>query len=153
MEIKIIKTEKEYDAVCLRIYNLINSTEILIEPDSPEGEELELLSILTEKYEREVGIQISVTPRDAIIFRMEQMNLKQVDLAPLFGSVSRVSEILNGKRKLTLRMIKLLHNYLGIPFESLISTNENLLEHEKMEKIRSIGSIRKFLNETKASVI
>ena len=53
MKTKILKTEKEYDEACERIYNLINSTEKLIEPDSPEGEDLELLSLLVEKYERE----------------------------------------------------------------------------------------------------
>lgn len=58
---------------------------------------------------------------------MKQMNLKQQDVAPLFGGKTRVSEVLNGKRALTLKMITLLNRYLGIPLESLISGNKDII--------------------------
>ena len=136
MKIKILKTEEEYNAACERIYELIHSTEQSIEPDSPKGEELELLSLLVEKYEQEHHYLDAPDPVEAIKFRMEQMNLKQKDVAPLFGGKTRVSEVLHGKRALTLKMITLLNRYLGIPLESLISGNKNIkLEAENKEKL------------------
>jgi len=69
---------------------------------------------------------VAPSPIEAIKFRMEQMNLKQADIAPLMGGKTRVSEILNGKRALTLKMITLLNRYLGIPLESLISGNREI---------------------------
>ena len=72
-----------------------------IEPNSPEGEEIELLSLLIEKYEHENYQSEPPSPIEAIRFRMEQMNLKQADIAPLLGGKTRVSEVLNGKRALT----------------------------------------------------
>ena len=107
MKTKILKTEEEYNAACERIYELIHSTEQAIEPDSQKGEELELLSLLVEKYEQEHHCMNAPDPVEAIKFRMEQMNLKQKDVAPLFGGKTRVSEVLHGKRALTLKMITL----------------------------------------------
>ncbi|WP_016776590.1 helix-turn-helix domain-containing protein, partial [Anaerophaga thermohalophila] len=75
MKTKILKTEQEYNEVCERIYNLINSNKNAIEPDSPEGEEMELLSLLVEKYEQEHYPVKAPNPIEAIKFRMEQMNL------------------------------------------------------------------------------
>ena len=77
MKIKILKTEQEYEDTCDRIYTLIHSTEKAIEPDSPEGEELELLSFLVEKYEQEHYPVDAPDPIEAIKFRMDQMSLKQ----------------------------------------------------------------------------
>jgi HTH-type transcriptional regulator/antitoxin HigA len=85
MKTKILKTEQEYNEACERIYRLINGSEKSIEPDSPEGEEIELLSLLVEKYEQEHHQIEAPDPIEAIKFRMEQMNPKQVDIAPLFG--------------------------------------------------------------------
>lgn len=124
MKTKILKTEQEYNEACKRIYSLINSSETPIEPNSPEGEEMELLSLLVEKYEQEHYPVKAPTPLEAIKFRMEQMNLKQSDIAPLFGGKTRISEVLHGKRPLTLKMITLLNRYLGIPLESLVSGNK-----------------------------
>ena len=107
MKTRILKTDQEYNDACARIYNLINSTDKAIEPDSPEGEEIELLSLLVEKYEQEHYPIEAPSPVEAIKFRMEQMNLKQSDIAPLFGGKTRVSEVLDGKRPLTLNIIKL----------------------------------------------
>ncbi|MBI4645448.1 MAG: transcriptional regulator [Bacteroidia bacterium] len=148
MKTKIIKTEQEYEQACERIYSLIHSSENQIEPNSPEGEELELLSLLVEKYERE---QYKIDPPDpveAIKFRMEQMNLKQADIAPIFGGETRVSEVLNNKRPLSLKMIILINKYLGIPYESLLSGNKNVkLATEKKQKLLRIPSISNYFKQ------
>ena len=154
MKTKIIKTEKEYNEACERIYKLINSSEKAIESDSSDGEEIELLSLLVEKYEQENYPIEAPTPIEAIKFRMEQMNLKQSDIAPLFGGKTRVSEVLNGKRSLTLKMITLLNRYLGIPLESLVKGNKELiLEPDKKEKLLSISSIKEYLLNSRASFL
>lgn len=154
MKTKILKTEQEYNEACDRIYHLINSTKEAIEPNSPEGEEVEILSLLIEKYERENNQLEAPSPIEAIKFRMEQMNLKQADIAPLFGGKTRVSEVLNGKRALTLKMITLLNRYLGIPLESLISGNKEIkLDNEKKEKLLHISSIKEFLDSGRAAMV
>jgi HTH-type transcriptional regulator/antitoxin HigA len=154
MKTKILKTEQEYNEACERIYSLINSSVNAIEPDSPEGEELELLSLLVEKYEQENHQMESPDPIEAIKFRMEQMNLKQADIAPLFGGKTRVSEVLNRKRTLTLKMITLLNRYLGIPLESLVGGNKEInLEPEKREKLMNISSIKNYLGGTRVAMI
>jgi len=143
MKTKILKTEQEYNEACERIYKLINSSDKPIDPDSPEGEELELLSLLVEKYEQENHSMEAPDPIEAIKFRMEQMNLRQTDIAPLFGGKTRVSEVLHRKRPLTLRMIVLLNRYLGIPLKSLISGNKDVkLTPEKRKKLLNVSAIR-----------
>ncbi|OFX28340.1 MAG: hypothetical protein A2033_05965 [Bacteroidetes bacterium GWA2_31_9] len=114
-----------------------------------------LLSLLVEKYEREHYKIESPDPVEAIKFRMEQMNLKQTDVAPLFGGETRVSEVLHKKRKLSLKMIVLLNRYLGIPYESLMSGNKDLkLETEKRQKLLKIPSIRNFFkNDSKIAIV
>lgn len=154
MKTKILKTEQEYNKACERIYKLINSSKNAIEPESPEGEEIELLSLLVEKYEHEHYPIEAPNPIEAIKFRIEQMNLKQTDIAPLFGGKTRVSEVLNGKRPLTLKMITLLNRYLGIPLESLISGNKEIkLEPAKREQLLNISSIRDYLTKNKRTAI
>ena len=144
MKTKILRTEQEYDVACERIYNLINSTENLIELDSPEGEEMELLSLLVEKYEQEHFPIEAPNPIEAIKFRMEQMNLKQSDIASLFGGKTRISEVLHGKRPLNLNMIVLLNRYLGIPLESLVSGNKEIqLDSEKNDQLLNVLSSKK----------
>ena len=120
MKTKILKTEEEYNEACERVYLLINTTKETIEPNSPEGEEIELLSLLVENYEQEHHQMEAPDPIEAIKFRMEQMGMKQKDLAEVVGFKSRVSEILNKKRKLTLDMIRKLNTTLHIPTEVLI---------------------------------
>lgn len=115
MEIKAIKTEIDYENALGRLENIFHA-----DIDSTEGDEAEILSILIEKYEEEhypIGMP---DPIEAIKFRMEQMGLKQKDLAEVVGFKSRVSEILNKKRKLTLDMIRKLSASLNIPTEVLI---------------------------------
>jgi len=154
MRTKILKTEQEYNQACKRIYSLMNSTANDIEPESPEGEELELLSLLVEKYEMEHHLLGAPDPVEAIKFRMEQMNLKQTDIAPLFGGKTRVSEVLHRKRSLTLKMITLLNRYLGIPLESLVSGNKEIkLESAKREKLLSISSIQEYLKNSRTAIM
>lgn len=115
MEIKAIKTEQDYNDTLKRLEVIFHA-----EIDTPEGDEAEVLSILIEKYEDEhypIGMP---DPIEAIKFRMEQMGMKQKDLAEVVGFTSRVSEILNRKRKLTLNMIRKLSEKLHIPTEVLI---------------------------------
>ncbi len=154
MKTKILKTEQEYNDACEHIYTLINSTDKAIEPDSLEGEEMELLSLLVEKYEQEHYLIEAPDPIEAIRFRMEQMNLKQIDVAPLFGGKTRVSEVLRGKRPLTLKMITLLNRYLGIPLESLVAGNKEVkLEPDKREKLLNITSIKEYFSGSRAAMI
>jgi HTH-type transcriptional regulator / antitoxin HigA len=144
MKNSIIKTKEEYEIACERVYELIHSSENPIEPNSKPGEEMELLSLLIENYEKENFSLMAPSPIEAIKFRMEQMNLKQTDIAPLFGGKTRISEVMNGKRPLTLRMIALLHKYLEIPFESLITENYKYhLSNLGKEQIMKISSIKK----------
>jgi HTH-type transcriptional regulator/antitoxin HigA len=115
MEIKAIKTEQNYNQALDRLEKIFHA-----KVDTPEGDEAEVISILIEKYEDEhypIGMP---DPIEAIKFRMEQMNMKQKDLADIIGFTSRVSEILNKKRKLTLSMIRKLSDKLHIPTEVLI---------------------------------
>ena len=154
MRTKILKTEQEYNEACKRIYSLMKSSENDIEPESPEGEELELLSLLVEKYEMEYHLLGAPDPIEAIKFRMEQLNLKQTDIAPLFGGKTRVSEVLHRKRPLTLKMITLLNRYLGIPLESLVSGNKEIkLESAKREKLLSISSIQEYLKNSRTAIM
>ncbi|MBL7903084.1 MAG: helix-turn-helix domain-containing protein [Bacteroidia bacterium] len=115
MTIKPIKTRKDYQQALERLEQLFDAKK-----NSKEGDELEVLGILIEKYEDEhfpVGLP---DPIEAIKFRMEQLGYNQSDLAKVIGLKSRTSEILSKKRKLTLEMVRLLHNSLNIPSEVLI---------------------------------
>lgn len=116
MIIKAIKTEEQYYKSLERFEKIFHTL-----VDSREGDEAEVLSILIEKYEDEHFPIDSPDPIEAIKFRMEQMGMTQKDLSDIIGYNSRVSEILNKKRKLNLNMIRNLHNKLKIPYESLIS--------------------------------
>ncbi len=112
---KVIKTEKEYQAALSRLEEIFDSKK-----GSKNADELELLSLLIEKYEDEISPIDLPDPIEAIKFRMDQLGYKQKDLAKAIGLKSRVSEILNKKRKLTIDMIRRLHDTLGIPTEVLI---------------------------------
>ena len=117
MKIKPIKTKKDYQNALERLEKIFDAKK-----GSTEGDELEVLSILIEKYEDEhfpIGFP---DPIEAIKFRMEQLGYNQTDLAKVVGLKSRASEILSKKRKLTLDMIRLIHDNLKIPTEVLIQT-------------------------------
>lgn len=154
MSPKVIKTEKEYNQAVSRIYELIHSDSLAIEAGTDKGDELELLSILVERYENEHFPVEAPDPIEAIKFRIEQMNLKQKDIAPLFGGETRVSEVLNRKRSLTLKMITMLNRYLGIPFESLIRGNKKYdLDPKRKKRIMRIPEIKEFLNNRNTAVL
>ena len=112
----IIKTEEEYNKALERMNEIFHAPQ-----NSPEGDEAELLMLLIEKYEEDYYPIESPDPVEAIKFRMEQLGLDQKDLAEVIGYKSRVSEILNRKRKLSLNMIRSLHRKLNIPYESLMA--------------------------------
>ncbi len=115
MNIKVIKTEEEYNQALKRLEVIFDAP-----INSQEGDEAELLSILIEKYEDEHYPIEAPDPIEAIKFRMEQLDMNNQDLAEVIGYKSRVSEIFNHKRKLTLKMIRSLHKKLKIPYESLM---------------------------------
>lgn len=112
---KPIHSEAEYQMALQRAEELFDSKK-----GTSEGDELEVLLILIEKYEKENFPIDLPDPIEAIKFRMEQLQLKPKDLADMIGYKSRVSEILNRKRKLTLEMIRKLHASLNIPTDVLV---------------------------------
>ncbi|MCP4551665.1 MAG: helix-turn-helix domain-containing protein [Bacteroidetes bacterium] len=116
MEIKVIKTEDDYNKALKRLEVIFDAP-----IDSPQGDEAELLTILIENYEEEHYPIEAPDPIEAIKFRMEQMNMNKKDLAKVIGYKSRVSEIFNRKRKLSLNMIRQLHKKLKIPYDSLLT--------------------------------
>ena len=118
MNIRLIKTETDYDAILERIDVLMDLNP---EIDSHDGDELEVLVMLVEKYEEKHWEISNPDPIEAIKYRMEEMGLKQKDLVPLIGSKSKVSELLNHKINLSLNMISNLSSTLHIPLEVLIS--------------------------------
>ena len=109
-----IKTEEDYN-------NALNRIDLLMDKEDQDSlDELEVLSLLVEKYEDD-NFQIDTPdPIEAIKFRMEQMGLTNKDIEKSLGGQNRVSEVMNKKRKLNLRMIQNLHRELDIPYESLI---------------------------------
>jgi HTH-type transcriptional regulator/antitoxin HigA len=115
--IKIIKSEKEYKSALAEISALIERDP---DPGTQEADRLELLTLLVENYESATFPKRMPEPIEAIRFRMEQQNLKQRDLVPYIGSSSKVSEVLSGKRPLTLSMMRALHSHLGIPASVLL---------------------------------
>lgn len=113
--IKPIKTEADYDAALAEIDVLMDAS-----PGTPEGDRLDILVTLVEAYEAKRWQINPPDPIAAIELRMQQRGLTRRDLEKILGSRSRVSEVLNRKRPLTLEMIRRLHALWGIPAESLI---------------------------------
>ena len=116
MDIKPIHTEEQYRAALARLQEIWDA-----EPETPESDELDVLSILVEAYEEERHPIGTPDPIEAIKFRMEQMGLTRKDLEPHIGSRARVSEVLTRRRGLSLDMIRRLNEKLGIPAEVLIA--------------------------------
>ncbi len=111
-----IKTEDDYKNALLRIDSLMDA-----EPDTEEGAELDVLATLVEVNEAK-NFPIDVPdPVAAILFRMEQMGISRKDLEPFLGGRSRVSEILNRTRGLSITQIRKLHARLNFPYENLIA--------------------------------
>ncbi len=116
MTIKPIKTERDYRTALKEIERLWDA-----KPNTPKGDRLEVLVTLVEAYEQKHYKVEPPDPVEAIKFRMEQLGLKSSDLAKILGGRSRVSEVLNRKRKLTVEMMRSLRKRLDIPAESLLS--------------------------------
>lgn len=119
--IKVIKNEQDHARAIEYLLNLMAAGDEHIET-------IELLSLLIQDYERKVSPTPDVDPIDAIRFRMEQMDLVAKDLIPYIGSQSKVSEVLNRKRPLTLAMIRSLHKALGIPADILLSEEHGQID-------------------------
>jgi HTH-type transcriptional regulator/antitoxin HigA len=116
MDIKPIKTENDYQAALAEIERLIGA-----EPNTPEGDKLDVLTILVETYEEKQYPIDPPDPIEAIIHEMESQGLTRKDLEQYLGGRARVSEILNRKRSLSLQMIRNLQEGLGISAEILIN--------------------------------
>ena len=128
MKIAPIRNEKDYQKALERLEDIFDAKK-----NTEEGDELEILSILIDRYENEhfpIGMP---DPIEAIKFRMEQMGMKQKDLAEAVGFKSRVSEILSKKRKLTLDMVRKLNKTLHIPAEVLASYKLDSLKDSKYD--------------------
>ncbi|MDY6797336.1 MAG: ImmA/IrrE family metallo-endopeptidase [Pseudomonadota bacterium] len=118
---RVIKTEGQYQSYLSEVQSLLLSSP---EIGSEDSERLELLTVLLENYENQKYPVEAPDPIAAIKFRMQEKGLKQADLIPYFGTRSRVSEVLSGKRPLTLQMIRALSVGLGISVETLIGLPE-----------------------------
>lgn len=115
--LKPIKTEEQYNDALVRVYELMQTD---IKEGSPVSDELEVLSILIKEYELVQHPIPSPKPLDAIKFRLDQMGISEKELGDILGYRSRKSEILSGKRKLSLAMIRKLNEVLQIPAQVLI---------------------------------
>lgn len=138
-----VHNDKEHRQALARLTQLLEADPAA---DTDAAAELEVLATLVEKYEAEHFGIAPPTPLEAIRFRMEQMGLRNKDLVPYIGSASKVSEVLNGKRSLSLNMIRNLNRHLNIPAEVLIQdenspllsrpTNTEFVSTERIESIR-----------------
>jgi HTH-type transcriptional regulator / antitoxin HigA len=116
MTISVIKTDEEYDNTLARIEQIMDAI-----PNTPDGDELELLSLLVEKYEKEKFPLPEADPVDVIQYYMEQRGLKAKDLVGIIGDKSIVSKIMNRERKLNLQMVRNLHQKAKIPYHLLMN--------------------------------
>ena len=116
MEIKPIKTEKDYEKSLKRLEQIFDAS-----PNSKDGDEAEILSLLIDNYENKHYPIESPDPIEAIKIRMKEMNLKQKDLIGVIGGKSRVSEILNKKKRLTVEMIREFERILHISASVLVN--------------------------------
>ena len=115
MKAKLIKTQAEYADALARIEKLMDA-----KAGTARGDELEILSLLVHTYEEDRFPIDQPDPITAIRFRMEQQGLRPKDLAPILGGRSKVSEVLSGRRSLSLKMIQCLTDDLGIPARVLL---------------------------------
>lgn len=124
MHMKVIRNELDYDVALERLSTLMSAA-----PGTREFDELEVLGLLVDRYEAEHHAIDLPTPVEAIRFRMEQVGAVQRDLVPFIGSASKVSEVLAGKRPLTLAMVKALNKGFGIPAEVLLQDVSEEKDH------------------------
>ena len=119
---KPIRTEADYAAALARVDELMEA-----EPGTPEGEELDVLVDLVELYESKHVPMEPPSPLAALEFRMDQAGLTPRDLVPYIGSRAKVSEVLSGKRAITMPMARALHRHLGIPADVLAQADRPLI--------------------------
>jgi HTH-type transcriptional regulator/antitoxin HigA len=124
MDARVIRSEEQHQEYLMEMQRLIASER---QPGSEMAERLELLSVLVEAYENKKYPIEAPDPISAILFRMQEQGLKQVDLVPYFGTRSRVSEVLGGKRPLTVNMIRALSSGLGISTETLVGVEPTVV--------------------------
>ena len=122
MNIRPIKTEADYNSALTRLELIFDA-----DPRSTEGDEAEILTVLIDNYENEIYTIEAPDPIEAIKIRMEELNIKQKDLIGVIGGKSRVSEILNRKKRLTVDMIRKLEETLHIS-ASILVHNYNLIK-------------------------
>ena len=115
MKIKLIKTEEDYNVALRRLEDIFDA-----KIGTPESDELEIIGLIVEDYENKHYPIDAPDPIEAIKIRMEELHLKQIDLIPEIGGKSRVSEILNRKRRLTVEMIRKLVIRLNLSSNLLI---------------------------------
>jgi HTH-type transcriptional regulator/antitoxin HigA len=115
MELKPIKTEVDYREALKRLEDIFDA-----KLGTPESDELEILGLMVDHYENKHYPIEAPDPIEAIKIRMEEMHLRQIDLIPEIGGKSRVSEILNRKRRLTVEMIRKLATRLNLSANLLI---------------------------------
>ena len=115
MQNKILKTEEDYNIALDRLEVIFDA-----EPATPEGDEAELLTLLIEKYENEHYPIPQPDPIAAIEYVMEETNMKPKDLVDILGNKGNVSKVLNKKRKLSIDMIRKLHENLQMPYDVLL---------------------------------
>src|SRR5438132_8331128 len=114
-DIKPIRTKKDYETALAEVERLWGA-----KIGTPDGDRLDILATLIDAYEAAHYPMDPPDPVEAIKFRMEQQGLTRKDLEPLIGTRTRVAEVLNRKRNLSISMIRRLHERLGIPAEVLI---------------------------------
>ena len=121
MEIKLIRNEDDYKDALRQIKSLWDAV-----PGTPDGDKLEILFMLVNRYEEEYSPINEPDPVEYIKVRMEELGLRHGDLVPYIGSKESVTEVLNGKRPLSLEMIRNLHYGLGFSLEALITAPSGL---------------------------
>jgi HTH-type transcriptional regulator/antitoxin HigA len=130
MDIKPIRTQADYEMALKEVDALFNAR-----PNTPESDRLDVLVILIEAYAAEhFPIPIPDDPIEVLKYYMESRGISRSALAPLLGGKERVSDVLNGKRGLSLEMIRRLHDQLGIPAELLIKPVRKMAQKKTVSK-------------------
>jgi HTH-type transcriptional regulator/antitoxin HigA len=143
MNIRLLSTDEDYQEALAEI-------ERLWDAEPPDEAQLELLAMLVHNYERSREPLPVLDPVEAIKFRMDQEGLTRKDLLPIFGTTARISEVLNGKRALTLEMIRKLHDAFALPLESLIAPPARAKKKASRKSKRRLGSHRSTVRRSAA---
>lgn len=117
MNWKILKTEQDYTNASNRLMEIFNATE-----GTPEADELELLIVLVQDYDNRHYQLPTLSPLDAIKYKMDEKGIKAKDLEPIIGSKGHVSSILSGRREITLKIAQKLKDYFQLPAELFLPT-------------------------------